>query len=271
MARMKDIEGVKTGNLFKVDPAQIEEDPAFNIRLKDADYEERLEAYTQMFIAGSRCPPLLVHVRDTSIIAVDGHMRRRAAIRARESGADIRDVDCVQHLGNDADRVATMLCSGSGRTWSPIELLDGYRRLRNFGWSEREIANRVGKTEQHVRGVLDLADADTAVQEMVRIGSISATEAIREVRKSGSAATVNLTAAVDKAHAAGKTRATAKHIAQAKGAPSGSSVFAAARNSVLEEAGKIADDFAARTETPFSRILAEDIGAAIRALKVNAE
>jgi ParB family transcriptional regulator, chromosome partitioning protein len=271
MARMKDIEGVKTGNLFKVHPAKLEKDPEFNIRLKDEDYYERREKYAQLYAAGKRPPPLLVYTIDERIIIIDGHVRVDGALLAIEWGVEIRDIDCVLQPGNDADRIVSMLNSGGGRGWQPIELLTGYKRLRGLGWTEKEIAASVGKTEQHVRGVLDLGDADTAVQQMVRSGSISATEAIREVRKSGSAATGNLTAAVDKAHAAGKTRATAKHIAQAKGAPSGSSVFAAARNSVLEEAGKIADDFAARTETPFARILAEDIGTAIRAMKVNAE
>lgn len=271
MARMKDIEGVRTGDLFKVHPAQIKEDPTFNIRLNDEDYEEGVDRYTQMIMGGSRVPAIEVYTIGEDIILIDGHRRRRATLRAIERGYDVRDIDCVLRLGNDADRVVRMLNSGAGRSWLPIERLEGYKRLRSFGYSEKEIASSVGMTEQHVRGILELADADTAVQQMVRSGSVAATEAIREVRKSGRAAAGNLTAAVDKAHAAGKTRATAKHIAQAKGAPSGSSVFAAARNAVLEEAAVICDKVALASR-PFGDggdvdQTATELAAAIRALK----
>ncbi|MTJ94025.1 MAG: hypothetical protein F8N36_14380 [Desulfovibrio sp.] len=249
MARFKDIDGVRTGNLFRVDPTRIKEDPGFNIRIEDDDYEQRLESYTTMYLAGSEPPPLKVYLRGDEIIVVDGHVRRRAALRAIERGAQIKDVPVVQFTGNDADRVAAMLQSGQGRGWTPIELLMGYKRLTAFGWTEKQIAEQVGKTEQHVRDIMALASADTSIQKMIKNGQVSASLAIEVVRQDDHLATATLTAAVEKAKAEGKTRATAKHVTAVRGGASGRDVNRALRDLLneirrqVEQSGVTDEDF----------------------------
>lgn len=268
MPRMKEIENVKTGNLFRVPPAQLVVDATFNIRLHDDDVEARIAQYAAMFMSGSRCPPLAVYTRGDEIVVIDGHMRRLGALRAIELGAEIKDVDCVQHVGNDAERVITMICSGSGRTWLPIELADGYRRLRSFGWTEREIAARVGKTEQHVKDVLTLADADTPIQDLVRSGEVSASLATQIVRQDGHKAIDTLNAAVETAKSAGKTKATAKHVSQVRGTPVGGRDIVRAARVLSEEVLRQADSEGV-TDDLFDDHLFKISGQLLRALMAN--
>lgn len=234
MARFKDLEGVKTSNLFRVPPHLLIEDPGFNIRVYDDDAETLIEEYTQKFLAGSRCPPLEVWLNGENITIIEGHLRRRAALRAIERGAEIKDVDCIHFTGNDVARVVHMLQSGDGREWRPLERCTGYMRLQAWGWSEAEIAKVFGKTVQHVSNILALANADSAVQAMVKSGDVSATLAVQTIRQEGQKAAETLTAAVETAKAAGKSKATAKDVTKVRGGPSAKEIKAALTALVAE-------------------------------------
>lgn len=218
MARLKDMPGVKTGNLFAVPPSMLIEDDGFNIRLQDDEAERLIEEYTALFLAGHRPPPLEIWKRGDDLVVIDGHMRRRAALRAIERGAPAdMTVDVVNFTGNDADRVALMLRSGLKRGWSPVELAAGYKRLMGFYNDVAQVAQAVGKSPSHVRDILALANADTAVQTMVRTGDVAASTAIQVVKKEGHRAAAVLQEAVAEVKAAGGTKVTAKHVSAAKG------------------------------------------------------
>lgn len=218
MARLKDLPGVKTGNLFSVPPSMIVEDEGFNIRLDDEDYERGVQEYTELFLAGQRPPPLDVWKRGDQLVVIDGHRRRRAALRAIERGAPADlTVDVVQFTGNDADREALMLRSGLKRGWKPEELAIGYKRLMGFWNDVKRVAEAVGKSESHVRDILALANADTAVHEMVKSGEVAASTAIQVVRKEKHKAVEVLREATAKVKAAGGTRVTGKHLSAAQG------------------------------------------------------
>ncbi|MCW2242241.1 ParB/RepB/Spo0J family partition protein [Azospirillum canadense] len=218
MARLKDLPGVKTGNLFAVPPAMLAEDDGFNIRQQGDSFEALIEEYAQLFLAGHRCPPLEVWKRGDDLVVIDGHCRRRAALRAIERGAPADlTVDVVNFTGNDADRVALMLRSGLKRGWAPAELAEGYKRLMGFWQDVGKVAAAVGKSEQHVRDILALANADTAVQQMVKAGAVSATTAIAVVKKQGHKAADVLKETVAKVKATGGAKVTARHVSAAQG------------------------------------------------------
>ncbi|MBP2232549.1 response regulator of citrate/malate metabolism [Azospirillum agricola] len=218
MTRLKNLPGVKTNNLFAVPPAMLVEDEGFNIRLRNDEYELTIEEYTALFLAGHRPPPLIIWKRDDDLVLIDGHLRRRAALRAIERGAPAdMTVDIVHFTGNDADREALMLRSGLKRGWRPEELAAGYKRLMGY-WSDvKRVAEAVGKSESHVRDILTLATADTAVQDMVKAGGVTASAAIKVVRKEGHKAAAVLKEASDRVKAAGGTKVTNKHLSSAQG------------------------------------------------------
>ncbi|MNN52293.1 KorB domain protein [compost metagenome] len=118
-------------------------------------------------------------------------------------------VPVVAFEGSDADRVARIITSQENEKLSPLELAEGYKRLRAFGWSSDQIAGKVGKTRQHVDQVLTVGNANTDVQNLVAAGHVSATTAAQVVREHGDSAGKVLGAELEKAQANGKKRVTA--------------------------------------------------------------
>ncbi len=216
---------IKTGEVKRADAMKcriedIHEEPGFNLRREGEELQASIDALADHIRNGGMVPPLEVRPRDAGgVFVVDGHRRRRAYEMV---AADIRDasgelwIPVVAFTGNDAERVARIITSAEGRALEPLEIADGYRRLAWFGWTSEQIAAKVGKTRQHVDQLLILANANADVQAMVSRREVSATLAIDLVRKHGDAAGEKLSAAVDKAKAQGRGKATAGAI---KGKP----------------------------------------------------
>ena len=198
----------------------IHEEPGFNLRREGEDLDASIDALAAHIAAGGLVPALEVRPRDGGgVFVVDGHRRRRAYLKVadqvRDGNGDLW-VPVVAFVGNDADRIARIITSAEGRALSPLEVADGYKRLIALNWTPQQIADKVGKTRQHVDQALILANANTDVQQMVAAGDVSATSAIDAVRKHGEKAGAVLSDAVDDAKAAGKKKATASTI---KGKP----------------------------------------------------
>ena len=62
-----------------------------------------------------------------------------------------------------------------GKPLTLLEKSDAFKRLINYGWSEAEIAKKVGKSLAHVKDCLVLATASTALKNRIIEGSVSAT------------------------------------------------------------------------------------------------
>jgi ParB/RepB/Spo0J family partition protein len=208
MAEAKD-GGVTKTTQFKVDPRIIEVEPGFNARPIDPEHVASIaEAYRN----GAILPPLFVRVEEGRVIMVDGHHRREALLQLIEEGIEILSVDCMQFRGNDADRVAHLITTASGKPLTPLELGIQYKRLTIFGWTTSAIAERVGKSRQHVSDMLTLAGSDSDVQGMVTRKEVAAHVALKAVKKLGGAAGKVLAGHLEKAQASGKTKVTAKVV-----------------------------------------------------------
>lgn len=196
---------------FAVDPRLLEVEEGFNARPLN------LEHVAEMSIAlqnGAIFPPLEVRVEEGHIILVDGHHRRAAALDAIAKGFEIKSLDCRQFRGGDADRVAHMITSAGGLPLTPLQLGMQLRKLLGFGWTEKQIATRIGKSIEHVKNTILLAEANTDVHKAVNAGEVSSTTAAALVKKHGSKAGKVIQDGVAKAKASGKTKATPKMFAE---------------------------------------------------------
>jgi len=200
-------EGVQKSTQFQVDPQIIEIEEGFNARPID---QEHVGAMKMSMLAGSILPPLFVRVDNGRIIMVDGHHRLAAIGELIEEGHEIKRVDVVPFRGNDADRIAHMLTSSQGKNLTPLQMGLQYRKLAAFGWNEREIGDKVGKTRQHVHDMVFLAESNSDVQGMVARGEVAAHVAIGALRKHGSEAGNVLAGHLDTAKSAGKRKVTNK-------------------------------------------------------------
>ncbi|MNP10946.1 Chromosome-partitioning protein Spo0J [compost metagenome] len=213
---------VRRADAMKVQLEDLHEEPGFNLRTEGDALEESISALAEFIAAGGQIPPLEVRPRaEGGVWLVDGHRRRRALLKLDAEGRLPRTpnkdrpqvleawVPVIAFEGSDADRVARIITSQENEKLSPLELAEGYKRLRAFGWSVEQIAAKVGKTRQHVEQVLTVGNANTDVQNLVAAGHVSATTAAQVVREHGDGAGKVLGAELVRAQASGKKRVTA--------------------------------------------------------------
>ncbi|HFL7939031.1 TPA: ParB/RepB/Spo0J family partition protein [Pseudomonas putida] len=213
---------VRRADAMKVQLEDLHEEPGFNLRTEGDALEASINSLAEFIAAGGQIPPLEVRPRaEGGVWLVDGHRRRRALLKLDAEGRLPRTpnkdrpealeawVPVIAFEGSDADRVARIITSQENEKLSPLELAEGYKRLRAFGWSVEQIATKVGKTRQHVEQVLTVGNANTDVQNLVAAGHVSATTAAQVVREHGDGAGKVLGAELVRAQASGKTRVTA--------------------------------------------------------------
>lgn len=206
----------KRADLVKVLHNHIHIELGFNAPESAEEFKARVRAMADHLKEGGRLPPIEVRDRDEGgVYVVDGHGRHAAYALADKEGVSIRDPKdgmlymlTMPFTGNDADRVLRTITSAEGRTLTPLQLADRYKRLQAFGWSAADIARKVGKTSQHVGQVLALGNANTDVQQMVQAGETSATEAVKAVKKHKEKAGAVLKEQLVAAKKAGKTKVT---------------------------------------------------------------
>jgi ParB-like chromosome segregation protein Spo0J len=216
---------VRRADAMKVQLEDLHEEPGFNLRTEGETLEASIELLAEFIASGGQIPPLEVRPRpDGGVWVVDGHRRRRALIKLDTAGRLPRTpnkdkpeileawVPVIAFEGSDADRVARIISSQENEKLSPLELAEGYKRLRAFGWTSEQIAKKVGKTRQHVEQVVTIGNANTDVQSLVAAGHVSATTAAQVVREHGDGAGKVLGAELEKAQANGKKKVTAGTI-----------------------------------------------------------
>lgn len=208
-------DGVSKVTGFAVDPRLLEVEEGFNARPLNTDHVNEMALAQRN---GAVFPPLEVRVEDGRIIIVDGHHRHAASLQNIAAGFDIKSLDVRHFRGNDADRVAHMITSASGLALTPLQLGVQYRKLIGYGWTEPQIANRRGKSVQHVKDMIRLAEANSDVHQLVNAGQISGTAALKAVKQHGSKAGAVIQEGLEQARAEGKEKVTPKALARTGGA-----------------------------------------------------
>lgn len=207
----------RTDNGMFIRLADLHEKPGFNKRDKDADWEAGIQELVAFLRAGGEVPPLEVYARDEGgAWIVEGHRRTVSFGILEKEGRPVEWIHIKQFNGNDAERIARIATSNSQQPLKPLERAAVYAELRALNWSNDDIARRMGKDAEHVKRHLDLIDAPTAVQQMVKRGEVSATRAVRETRRHGEKVAEVLTEQLDAAKAQGKSKVTDTTMRKAK-------------------------------------------------------
>lgn len=201
---------IKKTDLFRVRLSDLKVESGFNLRnTKDKDVREHIDEMIKSAEAGATFPPLEVRMTDDNeIFIVDGHCRREMYITLKNRGYKIEWIDCLPFRGNDADRVFKVIASSQGKPLTPLQRAIGYKRLRAMGIDQLAIASGVGKTTEHVRQLLILADANSDVHAAISAGNISAHTALELIQKHGESAGEHIAKLLGKAKEQGKKKVT---------------------------------------------------------------
>jgi ParB-like chromosome segregation protein Spo0J len=217
--RLKDFG--KTSDLFNIAVDDIEIDPDFNLRLDTPELAEHIDWLVgQIKDRGFlRTKPLIVRLsRDKRVFLVDGHCRLAAVKICIAEGVPIETLPCLpEGKGVDRiDRTVMMFAANAGLNFSPLEQAIGVKRLLSYGMSEAQVGKAIGRTRQHVANLLELAGAPEGVKVMVVSGVLSATEAVKTIRRDGDGAEATLKEAETLRLADGRKKITARHIPAGK-------------------------------------------------------
>lgn len=215
--------GIASADLWKVPFDRLTIHPGFNVRVKDAAYEQRVKDIADSIEANGYMqdkPMAGIVVLDDqgqdSIVVTDGHTRYDAVALARSRGVEIDLIPVVTKPRGTSmeDITIALVTSNSGQRLTPYETALVCKRLIGYGMPESDIARRLGFTKTYVSDLLGLLASPKAIRDMVKDGKVSATEAIKTIKSHGKNAT-NVLADAAATTAPGK-RVTAKAISKAE-------------------------------------------------------
>lgn len=207
----------------KIGYFDIHIEPGFNPEGRtDEDEEDDQELYRFIEKHGIfALPAWEVRPRDEGgVWIVDCHRRHKQYGRLIAEGKAPLDtktgkylVPIKQFVGNDLDRLYRVGTSNKKKELKPLQFAELCKRaLHGFGQTVEQIAEGMVCSRAKVAQALLLASANHDVQQHVKAGAVAATEAVKLVRKHKDKAGEVIQKAVDVAAAAGKSRATAKHV-----------------------------------------------------------
>jgi len=196
------------------DPRVLKMKPGWNVRGPTAELAEHIQTIANSIHATGydQAKPLTIFQEEGEFFISDGHCRLMAVLRAIEMGAEIMTVPVIMEMKevNEADRVAGLVTRNSGLPLTPLETAAVYKRLIGFGWTVKQIADKVGKSVGHVDAGLLLMGATPATHAHIVAGEVSASVVTAAVREHGPAKAAKI---VDRAiKAADGKRATARDV-----------------------------------------------------------
>lgn len=210
----------KSRDLWQVPVANIRIIDGFNVRIRDAKYDEKIDELAKSILAEGfyQDKPLAGYVAkengENVIFVTDGHRRYEATLKAITAGAQIEVLPIVvsaQSVSTE-DLVVSLVRANSGEPLRPYEQAVVAKRLQRYGWETPQIAERLGFSGQYVENLLFLMAAPIAIRNMVIEDQVSASTAVEALRTHGEKAVEKLTEALNKVQSGGQTRITKKHL-----------------------------------------------------------
>lgn len=224
-------------DLLQINPELIGVDPDYNVRKFDAANDPEDAALVESIRHNGIRTPLTVRLMGERVVVVAGHRRLAAVTLLNAAGSEIKTLPCMpeQRGTTVEDRDLDLITSNSGKPLTELQRAAVFVRLLRHGWSESEIAKRVGVTEQTVRNQIAIHELPTPIKHMVEAEEVSASLAVQVVRSEGEAAPAVLEEALEIAKAEGKDKATAKSVAkvETKGAAKKAAKIAVKESSAL--------------------------------------
>ncbi len=153
---------VQDVDITRVDPGPFQPRTSFD--------DERLEELAASIRSQGLLQPLVVRPMGDRFQVICGERRLRAA---RKAGLD--DVPVVVRHTTDAEALELALVENIQRDdLDPIDLAEGFRRLqKEFGYTQEEVAQRVGKDRATVANHLRLLKLPRHAKEALHKGHIS--------------------------------------------------------------------------------------------------
>jgi len=213
-ATITDLSAGRT-DLFKFELHKLSLDPGFNTRTDFGDLDTLCD---QIIAAGGVLDPLRVRLKDGRVVITDGERRFRAGNMAIARGFKLPPVPCLPdpRYSTEAQRILAIILLNSGKPLRMIEQARVYQRLHvEQKYTVEQIAKESGHSDTHISNCLRLFSLPENLLQAIEEDKISATLVLDLIhKKKGDMEAVEqaVSAALEKAQAAGKAKATPKHL-----------------------------------------------------------
>lgn len=174
---------VGSTDLFKVDPRKILIREGWNPRIH-FEIDELKESIRDNGFYLEKA--VLLNRKDNELYLVDGERRLRAVLALIDEGVDIKAIPAVLETSRDeGELLARALASNSNAAaLQPLEEAQAFRRLMHYGWTQQQIAAKVGRSVGHIYGRLSLLEAEPEVHRAMEEKKITTSDAVRVVQES---------------------------------------------------------------------------------------
>jgi ParB/RepB/Spo0J family partition protein len=172
----------KRVDMFKVPSSKLRIKEGFNIRTDMGDIKELAESI--------KVNGVLVPLRgykskegdEEVYIITNGHRRYTACQLLLQESIEVLVPFVLESKGyTDEQRLIDTFLMNDGKSLTPLEQAEGVRRLLAYGYSEKEIAGKLAKSEGYIRKLNSLNSAPKALKNLIEDGVISATLAIAAI------------------------------------------------------------------------------------------
>lgn len=210
MARLKELAISRGSDVLIFDPDSIKEIDGYNARnMESPETKEHIRKMVKAIHNNGTLnfPPITIAQKNGEIFVFSGHCRRRAFSIAKKEGAPIKGIPAIINTQNEEERTLDLITSNDGLPLTQLEKANVIKRLISFGWTNKEIAEKIGVSIQTIYNLSILLNSPKEIKEMVTSGKITSSTAIKAIREEKSNAPRVLNNAIKKA---GKKKAVIK-------------------------------------------------------------
>lgn len=173
------------GKLLYLELSQVRPEEGFNVRYDYGDIGSLKDSIVEN---GVKIPLRAYKDVDGVYIVIDGHRRLKAIERAAEEGekgikVPVLEVD--KHYSAE-DKILDLLVTNDGKPLEMLEQAEVCARLKKYGWSNKKIGEKWGKSGVHVDNLLALNSCSEQTKKYIRQGKISPSLVIDIGKKNGS-------------------------------------------------------------------------------------
>jgi len=201
--------------LVLLPPSLLEANPK-NPRIK---YEE-IEELMKSIIENGLIDPLTGYYKDGKVILKDGHRRKKAIDLAILKGNKIAQVKVlIVEAPTEEQETLDYILHNDGKPLNMLEQSVVIKRLLNFGWKVTDIEKKTGKARGYIDNLIILTKLPMKIYNLIAEDKISAHAVIQIVAavKGNEAKLIEaVEEAISAAKAAGKSKATPKHVKNEK-------------------------------------------------------
>lgn len=172
----------KRKDIHFVDHRGIIVEEGFNPR---EDYGDIETLYESIKVNGIQMP-LRGFQKAGKWILTDGHRRLKCERMFFEETDIVRRVPILSSSNKLDHRIMeALICGSEGKQLNLLERAKGYERLKKLGYTNTDIARRVGLTRTSINYALILLKAPKDVQDLISNGIIAPSSVIEVIKKYG--------------------------------------------------------------------------------------